>query len=74
MKILELNFWKDFNEKYLNFSVKYRSKIPKLDFGIILVKMWLKFSSRKILRFLLFLFKPGKKSEQSFQGRSSQAT
>ncbi len=43
MKILEFNFWKDSNEKYLNFGVKYSLNIHKLDFGIILVQMWLKF-------------------------------
>jgi hypothetical protein len=74
MKILELNFWKDFNEKYLILSAKYRSKIHKLGFSIISVKMWLKFGNTIITRFLLFLFKPGKKSEQRFQGGSSQAT
>jgi hypothetical protein len=30
--------------------------------------------NRKIIRILFFLFKPGKKSEQRFQGGSSQAT
>jgi hypothetical protein len=49
-------------------------KIHKLGFSIISVKMWLKFGNTIITRFLLFLFKPGKKSEQRFQGGSSQAT
>jgi hypothetical protein len=47
MKILELNFWKDPNEKYLNFRAKYRENIHKFDVGIILVKMWLKFCIEK---------------------------
>jgi len=38
MKFLELNFWKDFNEKYFNFSPKYRLYIHNLDFGIIWFK------------------------------------
>jgi len=42
-----LNFWKDFNEKYLNFGAKYRQNIHKLNFDIILVKMWLKFGIEK---------------------------
>ncbi len=49
MKIFELNFWKDFDEKCLNFSAKYRLNIHKLDVGIICVKIWLKFCDRKIL-------------------------
>jgi hypothetical protein len=32
MKILELNFWKNFDEKYLNLSAKNRLKIHKLWF------------------------------------------
>jgi hypothetical protein len=47
MKILELNFWKDFNEKYLNFNAKYRLNIHKLDFSIIWAKLWIKFSNKK---------------------------
>ncbi len=35
MQILELNFSKDNNEKYLNFSAKYRLNIHKLEFDII---------------------------------------
>ena len=38
-----LNFWKDFYEKYFNFDAKDWQNVPKLDFGIILVKIWLKF-------------------------------
>ncbi len=62
MKILELNIWKDFNKKYLNFSAKYTLNIHKLDFGIIWVKMWIKFSNMKSLGLLLFWFKTGKKN------------
>ncbi len=57
MKILELNFWKDPNEKYLNFRAKYRENIHKFDVGIILVKMWLKFCIEKQKNNI----KPGKK-------------
>ncbi len=59
MKILEPSFWRDFSEKRLNFSAKYRYNIHKLDFGIILVKMGLKCFIDFCLR---------------FQGGSSQAT
>ncbi len=67
MKILEFNFWKDFNEKYLILSAKYRLDIHKLGFSIIRVKMWLKFGNRKITRFLLFLFKPVKNLNKDFK-------
>ncbi len=54
-------FWKDSNEKYLNRGAKYRLNIHKLNFDIIWVKICIKFCNRKILKFLLFLFKSGKK-------------
>jgi hypothetical protein len=67
MKILELNFWKDFNEKYLILSAKYRSKIHKLGFSIISVKMWLKFGNTKITRFLLFCLSQVKNLNKDFK-------
>jgi hypothetical protein len=38
MKILELNLWKDYNEKYLDVGAKYRLNIDELDFGIFGLK------------------------------------
>jgi hypothetical protein len=38
MEILELNFSKDFNEIYLNFSANNRLNIRQLDFGTFVLK------------------------------------
>jgi hypothetical protein len=56
IKILELNFWKDFNEKYLNFGAKYRLNIHELDFGIIRFKYGLSFGKEKNIEiFVVFV-------------------
>jgi hypothetical protein len=55
MKILELNFWNDSNEKYLNFGAKYRKYINKLDFGIFWLKCGQSFVWKNNKIFVVFV-------------------
>ncbi len=66
-------FLEGFKKKIFEFWCEIQVKYSLLDFGIIWIKIQMKLWNGKLTRFLLFLLKPSKISEQRFQGGSSQA-